>query len=463
MTGKKIFLVDDDDLINTVLTKALKNGGYKVRSETGTKDIIQKIKSWSPDVVLLDVDLPGRSGIEILEEIKKRKIDTEVVMLTADDTADTAIKAMKLGAVDYLTKPFDIDEIKIVINNTVENKKLKREVDYYRKVYSPIFEKDLIGQSNAVKELKAQIHKLAEAQVSTILITGESGTGKEVAARYIHRVMHGGAASGYAPFVAINCAALPESILESELFGYEKGSFTDAKEDKKGLFEMAAGGSILLDELGEMKPELQSKLLRVLEERTIRRIGGKESIALDATVIATTNRNLPEEVDKGEFRADLFYRLNGLALQMKPLREIREDIPVLAEYFLSNLSKKYNKKGKSFSPEAEKLMRSYDWPGNVRELRNVIERIVVLEPEDIIRPEHFPFGEASETTGSFVERRKSGGRYILPEEGISLEEFERDLIEQALERTDNNKTQAAELLNISYNSIRWQVKKLGLD
>lgn len=463
MKGNKVFLIDDDELILTVLSKSLEKAGYNVKSESGTEDIIHKIKSWSPDVVLLDIDLPGRNGIDILQELKKKKIDTEVIMMTADDSAESAITAMKIGAVDYLVKPYDIDEVIIVIKNTVKNKGLQREVDYYRKVYSPVFEKDLIGQSEPIKELKAKIEKLVVAHVDTILIIGESGTGKEVAARYVHRITHGGGASGYAPFVAVNCAALPENILESELFGYEKGSFTDAKSDKKGLFEVAAGGTILLDEIGEMRLDLQSKLLRVLEERKMRRLGGKEDISIGATVIATTNVDLQDAVDRGEFRLDLFYRLNPFTLKMKPLREITEDIPVLAQYFLSNLSKKYNKKNiKNFSPEAEKLMKSYNWSGNVRELRNVIERIVVLEQGEIITPEQLPFGQGGESTKSFVERNENGGRYILPEEGISLEELEKDLIMQALERTDNNKTLAAKLLKVSYNTMRWQVKKFNI-
>ena len=462
MKRNKVFLVDDDELILTVLSKSLEKAGYKIKSEAGTEDIIHKIKSWSPDVILLDIDLPGRNGIDILKEIKQRKIDTEIIMMTADDSVETAIIAMKIGAVDYLIKPFDMDEVIIVIKNTIKNKRLQSEVDYYRQVYSPLFEKDLIGQSEAIQELKAKIEKLAEARVETMLITGESGTGKEVTARYVHRIMHGGGSTGYAPFVAINCAALPENILESELFGYEKGSFTDAKSDKKGLFEMAASGTILLDEIGEMRLDLQSKLLRVLEERKIRRLGGKEDIPLAATVIATTNIDLQNAVDKGEFRLDLFYRLNPFTLHMKPLREIQEDIPVLAQYFLSNLSKKYNKKNiKNFSPVAEKLMQSYNWPGNVRELRNTIERIVVLEQLETITPEQLPFRSDSEQK-PFVERRKGSGKFILPEDGISLEGLEKDLIKQALERTNNNKTNAAKLLNVSYNTIRWQVKKFNL-
>lgn len=462
MSLGKILLMDDDALIIAVLSKALSNNGYKVQTVAETKDLLDKIKAWSPDVLLLDINLPGKSGLELLDEIKKNNIDTEVVMLTADDTAETAIKAMKLGAADYLTKPFDIDEVMIVISNTIKNKKLKYEVDYYRKICTPIFEKDLIGQTEPVEQLRERIRKIAEAGVSTVLITGENGTGKEVTARYLHRLRYGGCASGHAPFVAVNCAALPESILESELFGYEKGSFTDAKVDKEGLFEAARGGSILLDEIGEMKLDLQSKLLRVLEEKTIRRIGGKEAIPLDATIIATTNRNLSEAVAEGAFRMDLFYRLNGFALQTTPLREIKEDILLLAEYFLATLSQKYNKKNvKKFSPAAEALMKSYNWPGNIRELKNSIERIVVLEQAEVITPENLSFchgGKSQSAAGS----GQGDCYFVLPDNGISLDDLEKNLIWQAMQKANHNKAQAAKLLGISYNAIRWQVKKFGI-
>ncbi|OGR00382.1 MAG: hypothetical protein A2505_08660 [Deltaproteobacteria bacterium RIFOXYD12_FULL_55_16] len=463
MSLGKILLMDDDALIVTVLLKALSNNGYQVHTVAESKNLLSKMRAWSPDVLLLDINMPGKNGLELLEEIKQEDIDTEVVMLTADDTAETAIKAMKLGAGDYLTKPFDIDEVVIVIGNTIKNRTLKHEVDYYRKICAPIFEKELIGQTEPVKNLRNEISRIAEAGVSTVLITGENGTGKEVTARYLHRLRYGGCASGHAPFVAVNCAALPETILESELFGYEKGSFTDAKSDKEGLFEAACGGSILLDEIGEMKLDLQSKLLRVLEEKTIRRIGGNKEIPLDATVIATTNRNLAEMVAEGSFRMDLFYRLNGFALQTIPLREIKEDIPLLAEYFLSIISQKYNKKNvKRFSPAAEASMKAYDWPGNIRELKNAIERIVVLEQAEIITPEHLPFrqgGSNSLLTAGDVE---GVCYFILPEGGISLDDLEKNLIWQAMQKANQNKAQAAKLLGISYNAIRWQVKKFGL-
>jgi DNA-binding NtrC family response regulator len=460
----KIFLVDDDELIVSMLSKVLKNEGYDVRTATNARDVVGKIASWSPSVVMLDIRLPDRNGIEVLEDIVKRGLDTQVVMLTADDTAETAVKAMKLGAADYLTKPFNVDEVKIVLSNIIEKGKLKQEVDYLRKVSSELLEKSIIGESPVIRELQSKIEKMAEASVSTILITGESGTGKELFARHAHRLLHSGAGEKYAPFIRVNCAALPESLLESELFGYVRGAFTDARSDKKGLFEMAQGGSILLDEIGEMKQDLQSKLLRVLEERMVRRVGGSEEIPIDATVIVTTNRGLSDMVERGEFRMDLFYRLNAFSLHVPPLRERKEDIPVLTEYYLSYFCAKYNKKAiRRYSPEAEKLLVSHDWPGNVRELRNVIERIVVLESGDTILPEHLP----KEISTKHATLPSSGGTgttaFVLPEGGISLDDVEKNLIVQALERTRNNKTQAAKLLQISYDALRYQVKKFGLE
>jgi transcriptional regulator with PAS, ATPase and Fis domain len=299
---------------------------------------------------------------------------------------------------------------------------------------------------------------MSEARVSNILITGESGTGKEIVARHIHHLMH---PAGYAPFVSINCAALPESLLESELFGYQKGAFTDAKSDKKGLFEIADGGTILLDEIGDMKPSLQSKLLRVLEERAVRRIGGKHEITIDTVVITTTNRNLADAVEKGEFRRDLFFRLSTFYLHIVPLNERREDIPLLARHFLSHFATRYNKKAiKGFSPEAEELMMSYNWPGNVRELKNLVERIVVLENTEIIQSKHLPMWltEHSITTSPL----SSNDRFVLPDSGVSLEEVEKNLIMQALGKAKNNKAHAARLLNISYDTLRYQLKKYGI-
>jgi DNA-binding NtrC family response regulator len=457
----KILLVDDDELIVATLTKMLKKEGYDVRAEHSPQNVIPIIRTWSPAVVMLDIRLPQRSGIEVLEDVVRAGLRTQVVMLTADDTAETAVKAMKLGAVDYLTKPFNIDEVKIVVRNIVDRGKLKQEVDYLRRVHSEVFDREIIGVSPAVQELKAKIEKMAQAAVATILITGESGSGKELFARFAHRLIREAARPGYAPFIRVNCAALPENLLESELFGYEKGSFTDAKADKKGLFEMAQGGSILLDEIGDMKQNLQAKLLRVLEERSIRPIGGSEEIPIDVTVIATTNRNLSDAVAQQTFRTDLFFRLSTFYVHVPPLRERQPDIPVLARYYLDRLAVRYNRKGfKGFSPEAEKLLVAYRWPGNIRELRNLIERLVVLESADEILPEHLPNWLTGDA-GPMM--RSSDGAFSLPAQGISLDDLEKDLIVQALERTKHNKAQAAKLLNLSYDAFRYQVKKFGLE
>lgn len=462
MKKGKVFLVDDDELIVSMLSRALRGEGYEVNSETVTfTAVVDKIAAWLPDVVLLDLKLPSITGLDILEKIKTNQIDTQVVMLTSDDHVETAIKCMKLGAADYLTKPFNIDEVKIVINNIVEKKSLKSEVSYLRRFYSEAFRKDIIGESPAMRELKHKAEKVALSNVSTVLITGESGTGKELVARYIHSIMYDESKKGFAPFIAINCTALPETLLESELFGYEKGAFTDAKAEKKGIFELAQGGTILLDEVGDMKLSLQGKLLRVLEERTIRRIGGQKEIPIEVTVIATTNRNLSEAVEKGEFRMDLFYRLNIFALSLPPLRERKEDIPLLAQHFLTHFTSQYkNKVIKGFSPEVEQVMSSYRWPGNVREMKNVIERIVVLETSEMIMPEHLP----REMSGQAIPSPSpTSTRFVLPEAGISLDELEKNLISQALERAKNNKTLAAKLLNITYDSLRYQIKKFGLE
>jgi DNA-binding NtrC family response regulator len=459
----KIFLVDDDALIVSMLARTLKNEGYEVRTETeqfGT--VFDTISSWSPEIVFLDLKLPGTSGMDILREMKARGLGSQVIMLTSDDSLETAVKCMKLGAVDYVTKPFNIDEIKIVAANYVEKESLKTEVNFLRKVYAEVFDKDIIGVSGPVVELKTKIERISRSRVPSILVTGESGTGKELVARTMHRSMHEVAAEGkYAPFIAVNCSALPDTLLESELFGYEKGSFTDAKADKKGIFELASSGTMLLDEIGEMKLDLQSKLLRVLEERTVRRIGGHGELPIDVTVIATTNRDLEDAVAKGDFRRDLFYRLNTFSLHVPPLRERKEDIPLLCRHFLSHFVARYrNKALQGISTEATDLLSAYSWPGNVRELKNVIERLVVLESVEMILPEHLPKEVLGHTVAAFDQ---TGKRFILPEEGVSLDALEKDLIQQALEKAKDNKTLAAKLLNISRDSLRYQIKKFGLE
>jgi DNA-binding NtrC family response regulator len=457
----KIFLLDDDDLIVTMLERALKGDGYDVLAESDPEGVLDKIGAFLPDVVMLDIHLPGRDGIDLLREIVAQGIPTQVVMLTSDDTAETAVKAMKIGAADYLTKPFNLDEVKIVVAGLLERGKLKDEVAYLRKISSELTHLKIIGKTNVVHKLKERCGKLAVAGVPMVLITGESGTGKEVFARHIHHLMHPTESGAFAPFSGINCAALPEQLIESELFGHEKGAFTDAKAEKKGIFELAHDGSILLDEIGEMRLDLQAKLLRVIEERTVRRIGGSKDIPIDVTIIATTNRRLEEAVEKGEFRVDLYYRLNAFSLHLPPLRERKGDIPLLARHFLQDYSEKYKKMSlKEISPVAEELLVAYRWPGNIRELRNVIERIVVLENDEIVRPEHLP-SEILHLKERAAE--KPGPGLTIPDTWLSLEELEKNLIVQAIEKAGQNKTLAAKLLGITYDSLRYQVKKFGLE
>ncbi len=457
----KVFLLDDDELIISMLERALRGDGYDVHAESDPDGALDRIRAFSPDVVLLDIKLPGRDGIDILGEIVGEGIPTQVVMLTSDDTAETAVKAMKNGAADYLTKPFNLDEVKIVVGRITERGHLKHEVEYLRKISSDLTRQEIIGKSDKIHKLRGKCEKFGSAGVPMVLITGESGTGKEVFARHIHQRMHPPESGAFAPFLGINCAALPEQLIESELFGHEKGAFTDAKVEKKGIFEEARGGSILLDEIGEMRLDLQAKLLRVLEERKVRRIGGRQDIPIETTVFATTNRNLEEAVEKGEFRVDLYYRLNAFSLHLPPLRERKEDIPLLARHFLDDYSRKYRKRSPGIlSPEAEALLIAYRWPGNIRELRNVIERIVVLENDETVRPEHLP------TEILHLKERNAGNPgpgLTIPDTGLSMEEVEKELIVKALEKAGQNKTLAAKLLGITYDSLRYQVKKFGLE
>lgn len=462
----RIFLLDDDELIITMLSRALKKAGFETQVHTSGKGIVEKIVDWQPNVVMLDIHLgEDRNGLDILNDIKEENIDTQVVMLTGDDTAETAIKAMKIGAVDYLTKPFNVDEVILVIKGLLQKSKLQDEVKYLRKTRQDYVLYEMIGEAAAIKEITEQAKRIAEAGVQTILITGESGTGKEVLARNIHNWLHQtDEESENIPYIAVNCTALPDNLIESELFGHTKGAFTDAKTDKKGMFELADGGSILLDEIGDMRGDLQSKFLRVLEERSVRRLGGKVDLPLDVTVIATTNKDLKQAVADDEFREDLFFRLSSFALHMPPLRDRRDDILLLSNYFLDLFKQQYARNEISgFAEETEKLLYNYNWPGNIRELKNVIERCVVLENSELISPKLLPqdMNDGAADTLQFVERRKNA-RLILPEEGISLDEVEKDLIQQALERTGNNQTKAAKLLNITYDSLRYQVKKFDL-
>lgn len=459
----RIFLLDDDELIISTLARVLYKEGYETHMLTSSEQAAEKICDWQPDALLLDIDLgSGPNGLEVLETLHKEQVDFPVIMLTADDSAESAIHAMRHGAADYLTKPFNIEEVKIVLEKMLVNKRMKDEVRYLKESTTASLQRAFIGDSPIISKVLKNAQKMAEAGVRSILLTGKSGAGKEVLARNIHYWRFGNQPDfDSVPYIAINCTALPENLIEGELFGHVKGAFTDAKTDKKGVFELANGGTLLLDEIGDMRPELQGKLLRVLEERTVRRIGGKVDLPIDVTVIASTNRDLAEQVKNGKFREDLYFRLTSFAINIPPLSERENDVIMLTKHFLKNFAAKYSKEPvEKISKEATKLLKDYSWPGNVRELRNVIEHCVVMEDFDVLTPEQLPLDLGGDKT-EHPERRKRF-QIFLPEEGVALEDVEKELIRLALERTNNNMTKAAKLLRVSYDTIRYQTKKYEL-
>ena len=408
------------------------------------------------DLVISDIAMPDGSGVDVLRSAKEAQPDTIVILITAYASTESAIEALKLGAYDYIIKPFDVEEMRIVLKNALERRQLERENTLLKrelKEHSRF--DDLVGESGAMEEVRAMIDRIGGTS-STVLICGESGTGKELAARAIHRRSPRRAKQ----FVSINCGALPDDLLESELFGHVRGSFTGAVAAKKGLFEVADGGTIFLDEIGDTSPAMQIKLLRVLQEREIRRVGGTEQVEVDVRVIAATNQDLEGLVREKRFREDLFYRINVIAVKMPPLREKREDIPVLANHFLGKYSKIMGKKIREISPEAMRHLMDYAWPGNVRELENVLERAVALEATDRILPGSFTHDVTSpHAPGSQLP-------VVLSQEGIDLEtQLERlrqRFMTEALARTQGIQTRAAELLGMSFRSFRYFAKKYNL-
>ena len=442
----RIFLVDDDELIVSMLSRMLKSGGYEIRAATGVDGIVGKIKSWFPDIVLLDINLPERNGIDILEEIVELEVPPQVIMLTADDTAETAVKAMKLGAVDYLTKPFNVDEVKIVLRNIMEKGKLKEEVTYLRKVNSELFDREIIGESGAIRELKSMIEKIAKASVSSILITGESGTGKELVARAIH---------AYGPwcdlpFVPVDCGALSSTLIESELFGHVRGAFTGASQNRSGLLVAGGKGTVFLDEIAELPVELQSKLLRAIQEREVRPVGSNQRMPLEARIIAGTNQHLEGAITRGTFRKDLFFRLNVVSIKIPPLRERKSDIPALVRFFLERHQGEEGR-GAEVSSEAMVRLMNYNWPGNVRELENCMQRALVLGAGPVIQTKDLP------SNVLYQVGPPTDGPEISP-----LEEMERRAILQALRAAGGDRLRAAKLLGIGKTTIYRKLKEYRL-
>ena len=410
-----------------------------------------------PDIAVLDIQLPDVSGMTVLEKIKEIDRNAIIIMITAYGDIQTAVKSIKMGAYDFIEKPFNMDKLNILIKKALETVVLRKEVSQLKNKLSAQYGFDsIIGQSQEMKKVFELIEKVARSDATTVLILGESGTGKDLVAKVIHYQSK----RATKPFVEITCTALPESLIESELFGFEKGAFTDAKTMKKGLFELSDGGSIFLDEIGDMKLNTQAKLLKVLESKTFKRIGGVKDITVDVRIIAATNRKLHEEVAKGNFRDDLYFRLKVIPIFLPPLRERRDDIALLARYFISQYNKEFKKNVKGLTKETEKLFLEYPWPGNVRELKNVIERVMILENDEFIMPEHLPL----EITSAELLQRGDLEEYEIkiPHGGIDIEGVERKLIKRALEMTRGNQTRAAKLLNITRDALRYRMQKFGL-
>ena len=443
----RILVIDDEERMCWALDRALSNEGYQVVTATRGLQGIALAQKAEPSIVILDLKMPDIDGIEVLKELKKINPSIPVIMITAHGTIDTAIEAMKIGATDYITKPFKLEEIKVQVEQALHLSNLENQVHFLRQELGKNYGK-LVGQSDAIKEVALLIRQVAKTD-TTVLITGESGTGKEVAAVEIHKASN----RVDKPFVAVNCAALPEQLLESELFGHEKGAYTGATSKKKGRFEIADKGTIFLDEIGEMPISMQVKLLRVLQERCFERVGGTETIHVDVRVIATTNVDLSLAISNGTFREDLYYRLNVMRIIMPPLRSRKDDIPLLVNHFLEKFDPSHSKK---ISSVAIKILTRYSWPGNIRELQNSIERALIVCQGSEIQPIHLPkelLNCAEETIPPAIN---------LTESGFSLEEMEKHLIIQALEKYNYNQTKVAKYLGISRPTLLYRLKKYGI-
>ncbi|MFQ5428011.1 MAG: sigma-54-dependent transcriptional regulator [Thermodesulfobacteriota bacterium] len=448
----KVMIIDDEESLRHMLSVILKMEGYEAIAFADASQALSSLSTDDYDFILCDIRMPGMDGLEFLRGLKGEGSDDHtVIMMSAYGTIDTAIECMKLGAYDYISKPFKSDEIILTLKKAEEREKLKRENRRLKEEVARHFDvKNIITVDTRMLDILELVKKVA-GYTTSVLISGESGTGKELVARALHTC--GERASG--PFVAVNCGAIPGPLLESELFGHVKGAFTDAKRDKVGLFEEAGGGTIFLDEVGELPMDLQVKLLRVLQEGEVRRVGGTKAVKIDSRVVAATLKNLAEEIHEGRFREDLFYRLNVIEIALPPLRERPGDIEKLAGHFADIYAKKFRKKVKGFSREAIGALLKYGWPGNVRELENVVERAMILEEGEVIDKSSLPMGVSSPRVDP--ARAASVGLSIKK----AHEAMERDFIKRALEATKNNKTRAAELLEISQRALLYKIKTYG--
>jgi DNA-binding NtrC family response regulator len=453
MVRQKILVVDDEDLLRWSIRTKLEKWGYEAIEAETMAQALKRYDEESPALIVLDINLPDGSGIDVLKRIKGQEPNAIVIMITANTTLDNAVAALRLGAFDFICKPINYDELQAAVRNGLETNRLRDTLHRVQSYNKKRFSFDMIiAESPQMRELLQVVQRVAESEVSCVVLQGESGVGKDLIAKAVHYQ----SARAENPFVAINCAAIPETLMEPELFGHEKGAFTDARTQKKGVFELADGGTLLLDEIGELSLGLQAKLLRVLEEQQFRRVGGVQNVTVDVRIIAATNRDLEEEVKQGRFRADLFYRLSVVQITLPPLRERKEDILLIADHLIKNFNLKMKKSITGLAPETKKLFLEYSWPGNVRELRNTIEHAMIFEQDQYLTPK-------------FLHDRiirpvplAAGGAVAGALGTMTLEEVERDLIKQALDRVNWNQTRAAELLGISRDAIRYKIKKYSL-
>jgi len=452
MAARRILVVDDESLVRWSLAERLRSEGHDVVEAATAAEGLDRI-SHGVDLVLLDIRLPDESGLTVLRRLRETDPDAIVVMLTVQKDVESIVEAMKAGAFDYIPKPFDLDDVMVRVSRALEATKLRRELRTLRDTLSrPYGLESIIGESEPMQRIKQLVRKIAASPGSTVLLTGESGTGKDLIAKVIHYLSRRAAR----PFLNITCSALPESLLESELFGHERGAFTDARQQKRGLLEQADEGTVFLDEIGEMAPALQAKLLRVLEEKAFRRVGGTGDVTVDVRVVAATNQDLETHVRAGKFRDDLYYRLNVLRIEVPPLRARREDIPVLTSYFVRTFSHEFKRPVTGVSPATEAALTAYGWPGNVRELRNLVERAVLLSESGVLQPSDF------DSLRGGLGALGGDGQFQLPPEGVNLEDVEKSLVVQALERTGGNQTRAATMLGLHRDQIRYHIEKFGL-